>query len=99
MRVLQHFDLAQYFELICGATMDSSRVEKSDVIAYLLDHTGAVENTVMIGDTHFDVLGAASHNIPTIGVSWGYGKVEDMLAAGAIAIADTTDELLTLINK
>ncbi len=99
LQVLKHFDLARYFQQICGATMDSSRVEKSDVIAYLLSHCGAVENTVMVGDTHFDVLGAATHNIPTIGVSWGYGKVADMVDAGAYAIADNTAQLLELLNK
>lgn len=96
-RVLEHFDLAKYFELVCGATMDRSRVEKSDVIAYLLEYIGKAENTVMVGDTAFDVTGAASHSIPTIGVAWGYGKTEDMIAAGACAIASTPAELLTLL--
>ena len=96
-RVLAHFDLAKYFEMVCGATMDSSRVEKSDVIAYLLEYVGSVENMVMVGDTAFDVLGAASHNIPTIGVAWGYGKAENMISAGACAIAQTPEELLALL--
>ena len=96
-RVLEHFDLARYFEMVCGATMDRSRVEKSDVIAYLLEYVGKPENTVMVGDTAFDVTGAASHNIPTIGVAWGYGKVEDMTAAGAYALAQTPEELLGLL--
>ncbi len=97
-RVLEHFDMLQYFEMICGATMDRSRIEKADVIAYLLAHIGTVENTVMVGDTAFDVTGAASHGIPTIGVAWGYGKVEDMVNAGAYAIAQTPEELLKLLN-
>ena len=96
-RVLEHFDLKKYFELVCGATMDRSRVEKSDVIAYLLSYIGSTDNTVMVGDTAFDVTGAASHNIPTIGVAWGYGKVADMLAAGACAIAQTPEDLLELL--
>ncbi len=96
-RVLEHFDLNKYFELVCGATMDRSRIEKSDVIAYLLEYVGGAENTVMVGDTAFDVTGAASHGIPTIGVAWGYGKVEDMIAAGAYAIAQTPEELLALL--
>ena len=43
--------------------------------------------------------GAAAHGIPTIGVSWGYGKVEAMEKAGAIAIAHTMDELFAYISK
>ena len=97
--VLKHFDLYRYFELVCGATADSSRVEKADVIAYLKTQTGITEEIIMVGDTAFDVVGAASHGIQTIGVSWGYGKVADIQKAGAIAIADTAEELFDLLNK
>ena len=78
--------------------MDRSRIDKSDVIAYLLQQAGSIENTVMVGDTAFDVLGAASHGIPTIGVSWGYGSILDMQSAGASAIANTPEELLQLLE-
>ena len=97
--VLAHFDLAKYFEQIAGATLDGSRSHKADVITYLLSLTGDVGQTVMVGDTAFDVIGAAAHGIPTIGVSWGYGEVADMEKAGAIAIANTMDELVSLINR
>ena len=52
---------------------------------------------IMVGDTKFDILGAKEHGIPAIGVSWGYGKVEDMEAAGAKAIAYSMEELLSLL--
>ena len=96
--VLEHFDLARYFEQIAGATLDGSRSHKADVITYLLGLTGDVGQTVMVGDTAFDVLGAAEHGIPTLGVSWGYGEVADMQKAGAISIAHTVEEMVDLIN-
>ena len=52
----------------------------------------------MIGDTVFDVEGAAEFGIPTVGVSWGFGKAEDMLSAGAKAVANSMDELFEAIN-
>ena len=97
--VLAHFDLARYFEQIAGATLDGSRSHKADVITYLLGLTGDVGQTVMVGDTAFDVTGAAAHGIPTVGVSWGYGEVADMEKAGAIAIAHSMDELVELLNQ
>lgn len=97
IKILEHFDLAKYFHRICGASMDTSRSTKEDVIAYLLEQNGRADNMVMVGDTKFDILGAKHHGIPAIGVSWGYGKVEDMQQAGAAAIADTMDELLELL--
>lgn len=95
--VLNHFDLAKYFEKICGATMDGSRSHKADVIRYLLAQVSGVENVVMVGDTAYDVIGAAEHQIPCIGVSWGYGLIEDMEKAGAVGIAHSPEALMQMI--
>ena len=97
VEILEKFELAQYFELICGATMDGSRSHKADVIAYLLGQVGSLENVVMVGDTKFDVLGAKEHGIATVGVAWGYGTQEEMLEAGAVAIAEKPEDLLQLV--
>ena len=97
--ILERFGLAPYFDRICGASTDTSRSTKDAVIAYLLEQSGAKEDMVMVGDTKYDVLGAKTHGIPAIGVSWGYGSVEEMTEAGAIGIADTMEQLLELIKK
>lgn len=96
--IMDKFDLSKYFQRICGASLDRSRSSKEEVIAYLLEMNGTAENMVMVGDTAFDVLGAAAHGIPAIGVSWGYGSVEEMRKAGAVAIANTMEELLSLLG-
>lgn len=98
IEILDHFGLSQYFDMICGATMGTSRSSKASVIAWLLEQTGLKDNMIMVGDTAFDVIGAKAHGIPTIGVSWGYGTVADMEQAGAIAIAHTMDQLKALLN-
>lgn len=96
--ILKHFDLAKYFAMICGATMDTSRTNKETVIEYLIQENGRADNMVMVGDTKFDVLGAKAHGIPCIGVSWGYGSVSDMQQAGAVSIADTMEQLLEMLT-
>lgn len=98
VEVLEHFDLAKYFDRICGADLEKKRNSKDAVIAYLLDMTGSDAEMVMVGDTEYDVLGAAAHGIPTIGVSWGYGDVAAMEKAGAKAIANSTEELLEMLR-
>lgn len=97
--ILERFDLARYFDRICGASTDTSRSTKDAVIAYLLERSGAKEDMVMVGDTKYDVLGARVHGIPAIGVSWGYGNVEEMKDAGAVGIADSMDGLLSLLQS
>lgn len=97
--ILAHFELSQYFEEIAGATLDTSRDSKEAVIAYLLEKISDKSQILMVGDTKFDVLGAAAHGISAIGVSWGYGKVEEMTKAGAIAIAHNPSELFDLLVR
>lgn len=99
VEILTHFGLAPYFDHIAGATLDGTRSSKSSVIAHLLDTVGGVDGALMVGDTSFDVLGAAEHHIPTVGVAWGYGLREDMEHAGAAAIAETPDALWQFIHR
>ena len=99
IEILEHFGLAKYFDIICGASMDQGRSSKAAVIAYLLEQCGRMEHTIMVGDTAYDVIGARAHGIPTVGVSWGYGEVADMVASGAISIATTTEELYAQLSQ
>ena len=98
VEILEHFDLAKYFDIIAGASFDRSRSSKEDVIAYLLGQCGDYDQKIMVGDTAFDVIGAKAHGIPTVGVAWGYGTVEDMVAAGAASIVYTMDELFDALK-
>lgn len=98
VHILEYFGLAQYFDRICGATEDATRDSKSEVIQYLLDQIEEDPSMVMVGDTHYDVEGAAAFGIPTIGVDWGYGENADMLEAGAVAIAKDAHHLLQLLE-
>lgn len=91
--ILKNFKLAHYFEYIAGATLDHSRENKSDVLNYVLNMIENRGKAIMVGDTNFDVIGANKQNIPCIGVSWGYGKAEDMIEAGAVKITYTSEEL------
>ena len=93
VEILQKFDLAGYFEAICGAEMDGVRDTKESVIAYLLERLPQRGRIVMVGDTVYDVAGAAVHHIPTIGVAWGYGDAGEMLRAGAQAIVSAPEDL------
>lgn len=100
--ILNHFDMAEYFDLICGAVRSADRDSKEKVIAYLLSQAAgsqAPTSAVMVGDTSFDVVGANAHGIPTVGVSWGYGKVQDMMAAGAVAVAQNNEELYEILTR
>ena len=98
-RIMEHFDLAQYCDFICGATLDETRTDKAEVIAYALETAGITDKTglVMVGDREHDVLGAKKNGLPCIGAVYGYGTAGELTAAGAAALADTVEELHKLL--
>ena len=91
--ILEGFALMPYFDIVAGASWDRSRETKGEVLQYLLGCTGNAGEAVMIGDTHFDVIGAHELNLPAIGVTWGYGLKEEMVKAEAEAIVNSPEEL------
>ena len=94
--ILDHYDLAQYFDEFTGASEDEVRSAKADVVEEALRRLrvrGAdLSRPVMVGDRHHDVVGAAAHNVPTIYVTWGYGAPGETV--GTVAVVDTAAELL-----
>jgi phosphoglycolate phosphatase len=98
-RILEHFNLAQYFDVIAGASEDESRSSKADVVAFALQRLAAqgvdLEQTVLVGDRAYDVAGALANDLPTILVEWGYGSPAE--AGGAMAIVHSTDQLRALL--
>ena len=98
-RIMEHFDLAQYCDFICGATLDETRTDKAEVIAYALATAGITDKAgvVMVGDREHDVLGAKKNGLPCIGAVYGYGTAEELTAAGAAVLAETVEELHKLL--
>lgn len=99
--IVQHFGLEQYFKEICGATMDQSRTQKADVIAYALKKCEIKEKdkkrAVMVGDRKHDIIGAKTNGLSSIGVLYGYGSKEELLEAGANYIANSPVDILHYI--
>ena len=85
IRILQHFDLYQYFDYFGAAAMDGSIRRKTDVIARLLEQFGDIDKSavLMIGDRDQDIAGAKANGLHSAGVLWGYGSDEELQNAGA----------------
>jgi phosphoglycolate phosphatase len=84
-RILAHFGLEQYFEVVAGASPDGSRKTKTEVLAHALAQLQPLpERVLMVGDRSHDVDGAAAHGIDAVVVGWGYGQA-DFAAGGAPA--------------
>lgn len=55
-------------------------------------------HAVMIGDTSFDMDMARAANVRAIGVAWGYHEPRELIAAGAVGVAETMEQLEELIG-
>lgn len=68
------------------------------MIEQAMDAVGARSGeTVMIGDTTFDILMARAASVAAIGVGWGYHEAAELVEAGASAVAEDFDALLRLL--
>jgi phosphoglycolate phosphatase len=99
IRIIEHLKLSDAFVVVTGSSEDETRSAKADVVAEALVRLRAkhvdLGNTVLVGDRHHDIEGAAVHGIPTIMVEWGYGSPAE--AAGAIAVVHSVEQLQALL--
>ncbi|HWI31488.1 MAG TPA: HAD hydrolase-like protein [Microbacterium sp.] len=84
--LLEHFGLTDCFTAIVGATPDEKTLSsKTDIVAEALRRLEAAdvdtERSVLVGDRHHDVEGAAANGLPTIFVRWGFSWPHEADAA------------------
>lgn len=94
-RILEHFGLDGYFEVIAGASPDGVRAAKADVVAHALAQLRPAGRVLMVGDRMHDVEGAAQHGIDTVVVGWGYGA-SDFTGPTAVAAHAHVDDVTAL---
>lgn len=78
-RILEHFNLLQYFEYPYGSELKGERTNKGDLIEYILQQEKLdPKECLMIGDREHDILGARRNGIETIAVENGYGSKAEL---------------------
>jgi phosphoglycolate phosphatase len=97
LRIVAHFGLHSRLQGVFGSRLDGGLTDKAELIAYILDRTGAdAAETVMVGDRRHDMVGARANDVRPIGVGWGYGTHRELREASASSILDAPSELATL---
>ena len=97
--VLQNFQIKNFFSLIAGSNLDGTRVEKSEIIAFVLKQLGNHDKaeTVMVGDREHDIIGARECGLDSIAVTYGYGSLSELTSARPTYMADSIPELRALL--
>lgn len=94
--VAQH-DLAAFIDGIHAPPSPIVAVPKAQLFADAMA-AAAARTAISVGDRGTDILAAAEHGIAGIGVTWGYGGLDELEVAGAVAIADAAGELPALVR-
>ncbi len=94
---LEHHQLAHHFSTLQTADHHPSKPHPSMLQQAMLECAATPENTMMIGDTIYDITMACNAHVRAIGVSWGYHDDDALHAAGAYAVAEYAAELQQLI--
>ena len=100
VRIMNHFGLAQYMDVIAGASTDNQEgAKKANVIRKALQRAGVedLSSVVMVGDRRHDVAGGHEVGMKVIGVLYGYGDRAEHEAAGADYIVEDIPSLEKLL--
>lgn len=97
-RILEHFQIRKYFKVIVGSELDGTRVRKSEVVEEALrqlfgDKPVEKDKVYMIGDRSYDMEGAREAGVDSVGVTYGYGDMEELREAKADYIVRSVEEL------
>lgn len=97
-KILEHFGIRQYFKVVVGSELDGSRTSKDQVVMEALRQLFGAKpilyhEVYMIGDRRFDVGGARAMKVESVGVTYGYGGMEELREAHADYIVESVEEL------
>jgi phosphoglycolate phosphatase len=97
--ILVHFGLRGAFAAVHGAELDGTRVDKAELMAWLLPREDVdPADAVMVGDREHDVVAARANGVRALGVLWGYGSAAELTAAGAEALLERPAELAAAVR-
>lgn len=96
-KILEKYNLTQYFDIIVGSNMDGTRSNKDEVIEEVFSKLNLKEEdkkyVLMVGDRKYDVAGANKCGIDSLGLRYGFAEENELEDAGATYIVDTMQDL------
>ena len=97
--LLENFDLAQYFVTLQTADDAPGKPHPGMVEQAMAEAGVTAGETLVVGDTVFDMEMAANAGARAIGVGWGYHEAEELHRAGALTVIDDFAALPGVIRE
>jgi phosphoglycolate phosphatase len=98
-RVIKEHDLDGMFVTLQTADGHPSKPHPSMITTAASEAGASIDDTVMIGDTSYDIMMAVRAGSHPLGVDWGYHSAEDLRAAGAKHVASRYNEIPQLVEQ
>jgi len=76
-----------------------SKPHPSMVEQAIADAGAAPRTTIVVGDTSFDMAMAVNAGAAAIGAGWGYHEPDELLEAGAVAVAERPIDVLDVVRS
>ena len=99
--MVENKGILPYLDYISAASTDEkTRATKEAVVEYALELCEEKDRSkiLMVGDRHFDIKGAATFGVDSVGVTLGYGTKEELKEAGATYIVDSLMEINKIVE-
>lgn len=98
-RILGNHGLAGHFVTLQTPDHNPSKPDPSMLLRAMAETGSSPKETIMIGDTVFDIELAVNAGCQSVGVTWGYHDPADLIRAGAGAMIDSYDELDAALHR
>ncbi|MCB2288687.1 pyrophosphatase PpaX [Clostridium sp. CS001] len=100
IRGLKHFGLMEYFQSIIGADdTDKHKPDPTPAFMALKEMGGKPEETMIVGDSPFDILCGKNAGIKSVAVGWSALPMDTILKYEPDYVVDSMEELITLIES
>ena len=97
LQMCQHLAITDYFDPIYGST--PTAFHKSQVLERAVRENQAdKENSIIIGDTKFDMIGGKSVGIKTLAVTWGFSQEDTLQAEQPDYLLHTPEQVLDILE-
>ena len=96
---LKTHEISELFISLQTADGHPSKPHPAMLEAAMFEAGASANETVMIGDTSFDMMMASAAGVRAIGVAWGYHPPEELTACGAASIAHTMEDLAAQLGE
>ena len=98
--ICDKYGISEYITYLSGSELDGRNTDKGQVIKNAMEYLDASkDNTIMVGDRIYDILGAKDNGIPAIAVTYGYASKGELEKGDAVAVVSSPMDIVSALEN